>query len=335
MVITGNINSICLIFLGLKGDLLLRTPIIEAIKIKFPKIKITVVVDEGNQDIIENNPDIHSVLTVNRSKKKRLRHINNMLTHMLELRRNKFDVMINFYGGGSTSLIVLLANAKYRIAFTNQKRAKYANNILIPSPEIPDGHSIVYLSHLLRPLGIDPYGVRKGSSFYLSDTEKYYADKKLEQYSKDNIIAINLGAGAGAVNKCWPIPFFVELSKKIYSKYKIIPLVFTNPGTEYLTEDYLSSINDAIPVIKMPLSSFRKDAAIMDKCKVVISGDTSLMHLSIALHKPTIAIFLSTEPKYVSPDEDWFIACDLRENKSESSIDTVMQAFNKLKNAID
>ena len=332
MVITGNINSICLIFLGLKGDLLLRTPIIETIKIKFPKVKITVVVDEGNQDIMENNPDIHNVLTVNRNKKNRFRHIKNMLTHILELRRKKFDVMINFYGGGSTSLIIFLVQAKYRIAFTHQKRAKYANNILIDPPKIPDGHSVAYISHLLTPLGIDPYSVRKGASFYLSDSEKYHAEKKLERYSEDNIIAINLGAGAA--NKCWPVPFFIELSKQLHSKYKMIPLVFTNPGMENLTEDYLSGINGVIPVIKMPLSSFRRDAAIMEKCNVVVTGDTSLMHLSIALHKPTIAIFLNTEPKHVSPDEDWFIACDLRNNKSESGIDMVMQAFHQLKNLI-
>jgi len=141
MVITGNINSICLIFLGLKGDLLLRTPIIEAIKIKFPDVKITVVVDEGNQDIMENNPDIHSVLTLDRNKKNRFRRINNMLTHVLELRRKKFDVMINFYGGGSTILVVFLAQARYRIAFTHQKRAKYANNILIVPPKNSDGHT--------------------------------------------------------------------------------------------------------------------------------------------------------------------------------------------------
>lgn len=332
MVITDNINSICLIFLGLKGDLLLRTPIIEAIKIKFPWIKITVVVDEGNEDILENNPDIHNVLTVNRNKKERLRHINNVITLILELRRKKFDVMINFYGGGSTSLIVLLAHAKYRVAFTNPKRAKYANNLLISPPNIPDEHWIVYLSHLLTPLGIDPYSVRKGANLYLSDSEQYFSEKKLEQYSKDYIVAINLGAGAE--NRRWPVSFFVELSKKLYSEYKIIPLVFTNPGMEYLAENYHSSINGVIPAIKIPLSSFRKDAAIMEKCNVVITGDTSLMHLSIALHKPTIALFLNTEPKHVSPEEDWFIACDLRKNKSESSVDTVMQAFHKLNSSI-
>ncbi len=52
----GDIGTICVLGWGLKGDLFIRIPLIEALKERFPQARITVVVDPGNVIVLENHP---------------------------------------------------------------------------------------------------------------------------------------------------------------------------------------------------------------------------------------------------------------------------------------
>lgn len=328
MVITEKLNKICLIFLGLKGDLLLRMPLIDSIKNKYPDTLISVLVDKNNIDIVENHPDIDKIITLDRSKAKRSSYIKNNLNAVFELRKNKFDAIINFYCGGSSNFLVRAANPKYRIGFSHTSASRFANNVLVKAPHLPEQHWILYLAHLLLPLGIEPASVRKGSSFYVNDTGRKFAESTLVKYKENKCVVFNLGTGVA--NKCWPVKSYVELSIKLYEKKGIIPIVFTNPGMEYLTDDFIKNVNNRIPVIRIPLTNINNLAAIMEKSYAVITGDTSLMHLAFALKKPTLAIFLETDPVWVSPVEDWYRSSDLRNKASKYKIEPVLNDFLQL-----
>lgn len=333
MVINEKLNKICLIFLGLKGDLLLRMPLIDAIKEKLPEALISVLVDKNNVDVVENHPDIDQVITLDRSKISRYNYIKNNLKTLSELRKNKFDAIINFYCGGSSNFLVRAANPKYRIGFSHTRASRLANNVLVEAPHLPDEHWILYLAHLLKPLGIEPASVRKGSSFYVNNEGKQFAEHLLPDYKEKKYVVMNLGTGVA--HKCWPVKSYVELSVKLYETQGIIPVVFTNPGMEYLTDDFISDIGDKVPVIRVPLTSINNLAAIMEKSYAVITGDTSLMHLAFALKKTTLAIFLETDPVWVSPVADWYKACDLRGKESKENIEPVLNDFIQLTNAIN
>lgn len=333
MVINEKLDRICLIFLGLKGDLLLRMPLIDAIKEKLPEALISVLVDKNNIDVVENHPDIHQIITIDRSKVSRYKYVLNNIKTVFALRKNKFDAIINFYCGGSSNFLVRAANPKYRIGFSHTSASRFANNVLIEAPHLPNEHWILYLAHLLLPLGIVPADVRKGSSFYVNKQGKQYADDLLSTYKNNKYVVFNLGTGVA--HKCWPVKSYIELSIKLYEIQGIIPIVFTNPGMEYLTDDFINGINNKIPVIHVPLTSINNLAAIMEKSFAVITGDTSLMHLAFALKKPTIAIFLETNPVWVSPIENWYKACDLRGYKVKDNIEPVLNDFIKLTNNID
>ena len=332
MLISEKVNNICLIFLGLKGDLLLRLPIIDTIKNKHPHAKVSVVVDKNNLDVVSNHPKIYKVITLDRNKESKYRRMKHMMLNIFELRRQKFDVIINFYGGGSSNFIVRAANSKYRIGFSHTAESRMANNVLIEAPHLPNDHFILYLSHLLQPLGIDPYSVRRGSSFYLDNEGRTFANKTLSEYKDKKLVLYNLAtSGKG---KTWPVNSFVELSLTLNQLHNIVPVIFTNPGMENLTEEYITLIDNRIPVVHIPRTPFNKEAAIMNECYAVITGDTALMHLAVALKKPTLAIFLGSNPDNVLPEDCMFKICDLRENITSNNINTVTECFTQLNDEI-
>jgi heptosyltransferase-2 len=330
--IDEKLNKVCLIFWGLKGDLFIRIPLVEAIKKHLPDISISVVVDKKNFDVVKDHPQIDEVLTLNRNKNSKYDYYVNILKNIIEIRKKNFDLIINFYSGGSSNLVVLAANAKYKIGFKDRFVSKISNNILVEAPDCPNEHWVFYLAHLLNPLGINPDSVRKGSSFFLEDDSINYATTLLDKYKDKKLVVYNLGAGGA--EKCWPVSSFADLSLRLYYKYGIIPVVFTNPGMEYMTEEFANFIDNKIPMIQLPLTAFNNEAAVMGRCYAVITGDTSLMHLAIALKKPTLCVFLETKPENVFPEDCLFVACDLRNNKDKSNINIVLTHFDLLNSEV-
>ena len=63
------IDTICVLMMGLLGDVLMRTPLIKELKNLYPNEKIIVIVDPIGKEVLQNNPDIYEIIVLNRSKK--------------------------------------------------------------------------------------------------------------------------------------------------------------------------------------------------------------------------------------------------------------------------
>ena len=75
-----NIKTICINCLGLLGDVLIRTTVIETIAKQCPHATITVIVEPGRDILLRNHPDIDHIILFNRNKKPRFQYLKNLLT---------------------------------------------------------------------------------------------------------------------------------------------------------------------------------------------------------------------------------------------------------------
>ncbi len=91
----GDIGTICVLGWGLKGDLFIRIPLIEALKERFPQVRITVVVDPGNVIVLENHPDVDQIFAFGRKKTPIYQYVVNTISNTLALRRQHFDLSVN------------------------------------------------------------------------------------------------------------------------------------------------------------------------------------------------------------------------------------------------
>lgn len=82
---------------GLKGDLFIRIPLIEALKERFPQARITVVVDPGNVIVLANHPAVDHVFPFGRKKKPLYRYMFHAIRNALLLRRQRFDLSLDLY----------------------------------------------------------------------------------------------------------------------------------------------------------------------------------------------------------------------------------------------
>lgn len=301
-----NIRTICILGWGLKGDLFIRVPVIEAVKKRFPEARITVVVDPNNMDVLDNHPDVSDVFAFSRKKKPLASYLAGSIANIRKLRRRHFDLSINLYSGGSSPLIMRLVNARVRLGFDHSKALRKSNNLLAHHPSFCQ-HWTRAFAHVLQPLGVDPLGVRLGTSYYCREESRAKAVELLAPYGDTRLLAINLGAGGE--EKRWPVERFVALAALAHDEYAMMPVVLTNPGMEFLSDQFMAGYQGHGNALHLPRLPLDIEAAVMERCDVVLTGDTALMHIASGLKRPVLALFTDTRPEAVEPEDCPFVAC--------------------------
>lgn len=94
------------------GDVILATPLIETLHIEFPNSKIDFLVKKGNQNLLINHPNLNKVLVFDKSKK-----IRSLLSLLKEIRKEKYDLVINLQRFFSSGLLTAFSAAKEKRGF--------------------------------------------------------------------------------------------------------------------------------------------------------------------------------------------------------------------------
>ncbi|MFQ5994993.1 MAG: glycosyltransferase family 9 protein [Acidiferrobacterales bacterium] len=296
---TDSIKTICVLCWGLLGDVLIRTPTIEALRKRFPHAHITVVVDPSGREVLANHPDCSELIVYRREKRPLLVYLRGSLKHIYNLRGRRFDLCVDLYSGGSSPLVTLLINARIRLGFDHLWALRIANNVQVKYPSMCNNWAKA-LGTVLKPLGVSSEEVRRGTTYHCTSDAIAHAEHFLRDMA-DEYVGFNLGAGAA--EKRWPVDRFVDLAIRVAGKYHFVPLVFTNPGMDDLADEFVRHYALHGRVVRSPMLSFDRVAGLMTRCGYIVTGDTSLMHLAFGLKRPTLGLFTHTRPEVVAPED--------------------------------
>ncbi|MDF2939960.1 MAG: hypothetical protein K0R66_602 [Gammaproteobacteria bacterium] len=301
----AEIHKICVLAWGMVGDTLFRTAFIGPLKKHYPQASISVIVDNRGKGLFSHHPDVDEEYVFSHKKKPRWHYLLNMAKIVFWMRRKKFDLVINFYSGGSSPLITRLSGGKWRLGFDHTAKLRWANNILAPKASFA-GHWIKALGETLRPLGINESDIQHRPFFYCSKDEMEFA-KDFFKGSQQKYVGFNLAASD--VKKCWPVKEHVALANWFYQEQGLVPLVLTNPGQEFLIEEFKRLYPQAQPVQYVPVLPFGKLAAILKYSQFLVTGDTGIMHLAFGAGVPVLGLFTYTQPYHVMPEGGTCVAC--------------------------
>lgn len=117
----------------------------------------------------------------------------------------------------------------------------------------------------------------------------------VEMKKKDGIVSVEA--------KKWPLKNYIELMKRLSSSYNILLI----GGKK--EEDEIANVREEINSISSVINCINKtnlieSAALLNRCDLVIGGDTGMLHLADALDKHTVTIFGPSNPKLVGPYSD-------------------------------
>jgi ADP-heptose:LPS heptosyltransferase len=297
-------RNILVLDLGQIGDVILSLPALAAIRKRFTESKITILIGKSATDIIQLSNIFDEVIPVDRVRLRdgnKLESIKEIFKLIAELRRRKFDFVIDLHSLHESNLLGFLSGAKMRLfAKRGTRSLDWLSNF---RPEPPafnkDQHVAKFYLDSLKPLGIADLQ----ASFTLkpadNDIEKVTKLLKSDKIYHEDLVGINIGAGHPT--RSWELAKFAELSRKLTEYRKCRILIFFGPEEWHFEKEIKASFStDVLFYHKL---SLRELAAAFTFLRVLIGNDSGPLHLGAIVGATVMTI---TNPSHFSPLGDKF-----------------------------
>lgn len=117
---------------------------------------------------------------------------------------------------------------------------------------------------------------------------------------------IGLGPTANWSGKIWPPGCFIELAERLTDPHHgVLPrarlAVFAAPGEEYLAQDVVAGLPQALRIDLSGKTDVMTAAACLERCALYVGNDSGLMHMAAALEVPTVGLFGPGWPAIYGP----------------------------------
>jgi len=287
------------------GDALMFTPALKLLRKNFQGAEIdALVMYRGAKEIYNNNPDLNKVIHFNFLEEGTFRS----LGFLLQKRKN-YDATINVYPSNRKeyNLISYFIGAKKRVGIVYLRKNKsnfgFLNNVRVL--ENDDAHNVQANIKLCEALIGKKFDEEPPLEFPIPENETVFANKFFNEaeISTDEIV-IGLHPGCATlknhIKRRWEPEKFAELGKRLISNQSARVLIFGGSDEKELKEKISSMINSE-KVIVVNAESLIQSTAIMRRCNVFVTNDSSQMHIAAALGLKVVAIIGPTNQNYIHP----------------------------------
>lgn len=325
--------KIAIVQLGRIGDLIIVTTAIKMIKQKFPDAKIYFIVGSSNYFVLNNNSEIEDILIFDKNPLK-------LLPFLIKLKTLNFDFYIDPKDHYSTesNILAFWVNAKTKIGF-NSAAHKHHFDIGIPNAEQNINlHFVQRIYNALKPIGIDysndfqniqnlPRPLIYLAEHSLAFVNNFLIDNKIKQFNLINISASN-------PSKTWSKTKWISFINQLLTSTAEQQFVISSaPEHRNIASEIMDNINSNF-FVHFPPSAFETICALISKANLLISPDTSLIHIAAVFDIPVISLTnnvpwsitkfepLSTYSKIIIPK-------NINEVVEDIAIEQVLEAYNK------
>lgn len=297
-------NKVLIIKLGAIGDLLMATPAFRAVKKAYPAAHLSILVGKSSKMAVNGNPYIDEFIECDDYiiyKGTLLQKLKYIISLVLKIKRKKYDVAFVFHRDWRFNFFTFLCGIPERVGFDRNGEGRFlTKKVRISGIK----HNIDQYLEIIRAIGIRDDG--KGMDFIISNEAEKAVDEILTKKGlKNGDIKIGVLAG-GASNiktempiKRWPVEDYAELSRKIVADgYKVILLGAESDkfNSEIILRNIINGVIDLTG-----RTTLEETAAVMKRCKVIVTHDSGPMHLASAMQAPVISIFGPTDPREYYP----------------------------------
>ncbi len=291
-------RNILVIKLRYIGDVLLGTPVLRALRERFPQARLTMVVNLGTEDILKWNPDVDEVLVVGRGE------LDAQFRFLNELRRRRFDAVIDLTDGDRSAVMARLSGAPVRIGFNEEHRWRgllYTSVVRVRPGVV---HRLERDLEAVRVLGIEPKPWLP--VLRTSPEDEAEAARLLEEVGigecegKGTPPLAMLLPGARYWFKAWPVERFAELADRLTGVVGCRVLVGGDAREREVAEAIRTRSRFA-PTVLAGRTTLRQFSAVLKRCALFVGNDNGPMHMAAALGTPVVALFGPSDPAVWGP----------------------------------
>lgn len=264
------------------GDVILATPLIEKLHRFFPEASIDFVLRKGNEALLRENPKLNKLYVWDKKNSK----YNDLARISREIRKERYDVLLNLQRFASTGLLTSSSRARLKIGFDKNPFA-FTFNKKYPHKISPGVHEVDRNLQLIESFTDASF---QKPVLYPSDAD--YA--AVAPYQTTPYITIS--PASVWFTKQYPAEKWVELMDALDPEVNIYLL--GGPEDQSLCESIKENSRHGNTAVLAGKLSLLQSAALMKSAKMNYTNDSAPMHLASAVNAPVTAIFCSTVPEF-------------------------------------
>ena len=310
----ARVKKVLVIRLDKVGDLILSTPVFENLKHNLPGVKISVLVRKYNAGVLKGNPFVDEILVYeNREERKRAR-------------TKGFDLALNLIYDFNleSALACYYSGAVWRAGYKDRHTRNFYNFEAVrdPAPKYELQRNL----DILRQLG---FKINSENSRLFPSLEEV---KECEEFKKalglDNKeLLICLNPGTGRKRREWPLDKFIELGKKLVSEKNAKILVIWGDADKGIAKGLVDGIGKG--AYMAPRTNITLLAALLQICRVFVSGNTGPAHVAMAMKVPLVGLYGKGDQLNWIPAGEKSLEVVMAERCSLITVFEVMQGIGK------
>ena len=286
------------------GNVTMIVPVLDALRRGAPGVEIDFLTIEGNRVLLERSGVVERVLGLAVTDYAALAR--SFFSAFRTIRSRRYDLVLDFEQFMKlSSIIAYLSGASRRIGFNTDGQRRgwlYTTRVVYSDGE----HMRAIFLRLLRPLGIEP-GLRL-PCFAVEAAERARVAELLAGHGVASghfpIVVVHVGSASHFYErplKRWPVANFAVVADALVER-RGAAVVFTGKG-----EEERGLVRQALAAMRRPAVdacdglSLGDLLALLQTCHLVVSNDTSMIHLAAAVGTPVAALFGPTSPQQYGP----------------------------------
>ncbi len=302
-------NNILVIKMLGVGDVVWTTPLLSNLRLGFPRARISFLCRSFCAPVLANNPGLDEVISFDPGS------FRSQLNFIRDLRRRKFDLVIDLFGSPRTAFLSLASGSETRMGFDFGYRRLFYTKVL-SSKEANQGHEVEFHLFPLKALGIPVKS--KELVFNLRPEETAFKDRAWGGWGiKAEETVVGLVATSGCSCRRWPEQNFSSLARELSSLKNIRVMIFWGLSAELESAQRIArGAEDKVLII--PQTSLRQMAALLSGCDLVIGNNCGPVQIATAFKVPVINFHGPTRPLGQGP---WGVPHVILRNESLSCLE--------------
>ena len=275
------------------GDLLVVTPLFDALKRTFPDAAIITGIGSWNRDVLLGNPHVSQVLTVNAPWHNKFVQPQGVVTALKYIYQSDEvdaiatccpDLGIDVLGSGFGSLLMMRAGIPFRMGVRGYAGGEAGTQCSVEyRPEEHVGRQALRFAEML------------GCADLPENRPQLFLDK-VPEIERTIVIA----PGTGLPEKGWPEIYYVELGRLL----KDFKLIVIGSKAEVRLASLMRDRNPGIVDLTGKLS-LRESFAIIGAARLLISNASMAMHAAAAFHRPAVVLLGMQFTSAVAHHRQW------------------------------
>jgi ADP-heptose:LPS heptosyltransferase len=277
----------------------------------YPDATLWYLVERAAAPVVEHNPHLDRVVVAERPRG--LARLAYDVALARQLRRERFDVVIDFHGGPRSAWLTRATGAPRRIGYNLPGRFwTYTDRVPWTRALVPVRHSVDNQSDLLAPLGVaKPAAGMPPMEMPLDEGAAARVAGRLHDAGvRDEHPLVVIHASASSPFRRWPSERFAQLAAALVRDHEAVRVVFTSGPSELALQDQLTITARRLSgphgdrVLRCGDFSLVELRALIERAAVYVGGDSGPLHIAATTRTPIVALFGPTVPERSLPWRD-------------------------------